>query len=76
MSLAEQRICIYCSFCEPVLSLVSRENIVLQSVYRLTLRSLSLNDTGNYICTAYNLIEGSTRQDSVTVLVTVGEWPE
>ena len=33
MSLAEQRICIYCSFCEPVLSLVSRENIVLQSVY-------------------------------------------
>ena len=50
------------------------ENNTLSTENGLTLRSLTPNDTGNYICTAYNLIEGSTRQDSVTVLVTVGEW--
>ena len=33
LSLAEQRICIYCSFCEPVRSVVSKDNFVLESVY-------------------------------------------
>ena len=33
LSLAEQRICIYCSFGEPVRSLVSKENCVLKSAY-------------------------------------------
>ena len=32
LSLAEQRICIYCSFCKPVRSVVSKENFVLKSV--------------------------------------------
>ena len=33
LSLAEQGICIYCSFCEPVHSVVSKENFVLKSGY-------------------------------------------
>ena len=33
LSLAEQRICIYCSFCKPVRSVVSKENFVLKTVY-------------------------------------------
>ena len=33
LSLAEQRICTYGSFCEPVRAVVSKENCVLKSVY-------------------------------------------
>ena len=33
LSLAEQRICVYCSFCEPVRSVVVKANFVRKSVY-------------------------------------------
>ena len=32
-TLAEQRVCTYCSFCEPVRAVVSKEKFVLKSVY-------------------------------------------